>query len=149
MIHTLCNKDIEPIPNILVGEGFTETYYKMVKLRISDSEISWTLKVQENIYLEYLKQLMPCMTASEKMVLVTKVSSEFKNNLQENNQQMEKQVKPDWITDEQWKAVPSIGWWEDRKQGAEYIKQSKPRTTQEVQAQFSRLRSEKSWKQGE
>jgi len=62
---------------------------------------------------------------------------------------MEKQQKPDWITDEQWKAVPSISWWEDRKQGAEYIKQSKPRTTQEVQAQFSRLRSEKNWKQGE
>jgi hypothetical protein len=57
--------------------------------------------------------------------------------------------KPDWITDEQWKAVPSISWWEDQKQGAEYIKQSKPRTTQEVQAQFSRLRSERNWNQEE
>jgi len=59
------------------------------------------------------------------------------------------QQKPDWITDEQWKAVPSISWWEDQKQGAEYIKQSKPRTIQEVQDQFSRLRKEKNWKQGE
>lgn len=59
------------------------------------------------------------------------------------------QQKPDWITDEQWKAVPSISWWEDRKQGAEYIKQSKPLTTQEVKDQFSRLRNERNWKQGE
>ena len=61
----------------------------------------------------------------------------------------EEQTKPDWITDEQWKAVPSISWWEDRKPGAEYIKQSKTPTIQEAQAQFSRLRSEKNWNQGE
>ncbi len=69
-------------------------------------------------------------------------------DLRAKQQQVTKQ-KPDWITDEQWKAVPSIGWWEDQKQGAEYIKQSKPRTTQEVQAQFSRLRNEKNWNQEE
>jgi hypothetical protein len=47
---------------------------------------------------------------------------------------MDNQQKPDWITDEQWKAVPSISWWEDQKKGEEYIKQSNPRTTHEVQA---------------
>lgn len=28
-------------------------------------------------------------------------------------------VKPDWITDEQWKAVPSVEWWEDSRKRAE------------------------------
>ena len=31
--------------------------------------------------------------------------------------------KPEWITEEQWKAVPSIGWWENNRKGAEYIKE--------------------------
>ena len=26
-------------------------------------------------------------------------------------------IKPDWITEEQWKTVPSVQWWEDQKQG--------------------------------
>jgi hypothetical protein len=60
---------------------------------------------------------------------------------------MKKEQKPDWITDKQWKAVPSISWWEDRKKGLEYIAQSKPQTIQDVQAQFSRLRCEKNWNQ--
>jgi hypothetical protein len=26
-------------------------------------------------------------------------------------------IKPDWITEEQWKTLPSVQWWEDQKQG--------------------------------
>jgi hypothetical protein len=61
---------------------------------------------------------------------------------------MEKQEKPDWITDKQWNTVPSVAWWEDSKKQGEYIEQSKPATVEEVQAQFSRLRNEKNWNQG-
>lgn len=84
MIHTTYNIDIELIPTILDGEGFTEIYHKMVKLRISDSEISWTLKVQENVYTEYVNQLVPGMTTSEKMQLVSKIANELKNTTVEN-----------------------------------------------------------------
>ena len=70
-----------------------------------------------------------------------KIRKEFKDQNKKNGSTK----KPDWITAEQWKAVPSISWWEDQKQGAEFIKQSKPRTIQEVQDQFSRLRSERNW----
>lgn len=56
---------------------------------------------------------------------------------------------PDWITEEQWKAVPSIAWRENSRKGAEFTQQSKPLTTEEVKAQFSRLRNEKNWNQGE
>jgi hypothetical protein len=62
---------------------------------------------------------------------------------------MENQIRPDWITPEQWSAVPSVTWWEDQKKGAEYIAQSKPMSPQEAQVQFSRLRNSKNWSQGE
>lgn len=52
-------------------------------------------------------------------------------------------VKPDWIIDEQWKAVPSVEWWEDSRKRAESIAQSKPQTMQEIRDQFSRLRNSK------
>ena len=84
MILTTYNIDIESIPTILDGEGFTEIYHKMVKLRISDSEISWTLKVQENVYTEYVNQLVPGMTISEKMQLITKIANELNNTTVEN-----------------------------------------------------------------
>jgi hypothetical protein len=71
------------------------------------------------------------------------------NEMHKRIKNMETQTKPDWITDEQWKAVPSIGWWENNRKGAEHIAQSKPPTKEEVSAQFSRLRNEKNWKQGE
>ena len=61
---------------------------------------------------------------------------------------MEKEQKPDWITDEQWKAVPSITWWEDSKIRKESIARQKPSTVQEAQAQFLRLRNSKNWNQG-
>lgn len=56
--------------------------------------------------------------------------------------------KPDWITEEQWKTVPSVQWWKDQKQGEIYIKQSKPLTTQEVLDQMERLRTSKNWNEG-
>lgn len=59
---------------------------------------------------------------------------------------MEKQVKPDWITDEQWVAVPSEFHWLSQKRGAESLAQSKTQTTEEIKAQFLRLRSVKNWK---
>jgi hypothetical protein len=61
---------------------------------------------------------------------------------------MEKQTKPDWITDKQWKTVPTIAWWEDSKKRMKSIEQSKPATSEEIQAQFIRLRSEKNWEKG-
>ena len=59
-----------------------------------------------------------------------------------------KQIKPDWITEDQWKAVPSISWWEDQKAGKEYLEQQKPVTPEEAKAQFERLRNEKNWREG-
>jgi hypothetical protein len=60
----------------------------------------------------------------------------------------ENNIKPDWITEEQWKNVPSVQWWEDQKQGEIYIKQSKPVTLEEALAQMERLRNSKNWKEG-
>lgn len=60
----------------------------------------------------------------------------------------QKEVKPDWITDEQWEAIPYSDHWLNQKKGAEYIKQSKPATPEESKAQFERLRNEKNWKEG-
>ena len=57
-------------------------------------------------------------------------------------------IKQDWITQEQWKTVPSVQWWEDQGQGKLYIEQSKPLTTREVLGQLERLRTSKNWKQG-
>lgn len=54
--------------------------------------------------------------------------------------------KPDWITDQEWKAVPSVGWWEDVRVMKESIARQKPVTPEEAKAQFSRLRNEKNWK---
>lgn len=71
--------------------------------------------------------------------------SELKNQLSQNQKQ--KEVKPDWITDEQWEAIPYSDHWLNQKEGAEYIKQSKPATMEEVHAQFERLRNEKNWKE--
>ena len=62
---------------------------------------------------------------------------------------MEQQIKPDWITDEQWSIVPSVGWWEDSKKMGESIAQSKPVTPEEALAQTIRLRNSKNWNQGE
>lgn len=56
-----------------------------------------------------------------------------------------KKTKPDWITLEQWKAVPDEQWWMDEKKKKQYLAQSKPHTPEEALTQFSRLRSEKIW----
>ncbi len=57
-------------------------------------------------------------------------------------------IKPDWITDEQWHNVPSVQWWENQKQGEIYLEQSKPVTTEEALAQIERLRTSKNWNEG-
>ena len=57
-------------------------------------------------------------------------------------------IKQEWITQEQWKTVPSVQWWEGQRQGRLYIEQSKPLTTPEVLGQLERLRTSKNWKQG-
>ena len=57
-----------------------------------------------------------------------------------------KQTRPDWITEEQWKTVPSVQWWEDVRVMKQSIAQQKPVTPEEAKAQFSRLRNEKNWK---
>lgn len=61
---------------------------------------------------------------------------------------MDNQTKPDWITDEQWKINPNVYHWEQQKRGAESQAQLPPATTQEALDQFTRLKSEKNWKQG-
>ena len=57
--------------------------------------------------------------------------------------QQDQGTKPDWITDEQWAAVPSVGWWEDSRKRAQSIAQSKPVTPQEALEQTTRLRNSK------
>ncbi len=57
-------------------------------------------------------------------------------------------IKPDWITDEQWHNVPSVQWWEDQKLKKDYLEQSKPVTTEEALAQMERLRTSKNWNEG-
>jgi hypothetical protein len=52
---------------------------------------------------------------------------------------METKTKPNWITAEQWSAVPFIDWWADSKKRMEYIAQSKPVTPQEALAQSMKL----------
>jgi hypothetical protein len=52
---------------------------------------------------------------------------------------MEKKIKPDWITDKQWEAVPSEKHWLDQKKGEEYLAQCKPITPEEAIAQLERL----------
>lgn len=52
-------------------------------------------------------------------------------------------VKHDWIKNEQWKAVPSVEWWEDSRKRAKSITQSKPVTPQEAFDQTIRLRNSK------
>ena len=59
------------------------------------------------------------------------------------------QVKPDWITDEQWKANPNIYHWEQEKKGAESQAKLPPVTPEEALAQTIRLRNEKNWKDRE
>jgi hypothetical protein len=59
---------------------------------------------------------------------------------------MSKQQKPDWITDQQWKAVPSVEWWEDARVKMQSIAQRKPLTPEGAKALFARLKSEKNWK---
>ena len=54
-------------------------------------------------------------------------------------------TKPDWISEKQWRNVPSVQWWENQKQGEIYIKQSKPVTTEEALSQMERLRNSKNW----
>lgn len=61
---------------------------------------------------------------------------------------MEKQEKPDWITDRQWKTVPNEDHWLSQKRIGEYIANSKPVTPEEAIAQMERLRSEKNWNEG-
>lgn len=60
-----------------------------------------------------------------------------------------KSEKPEWITERQWEAVPSVNHWLNQKKGMESYAQSKPATPTEAIAQLERLRSEKNWKQGE
>ena len=38
----------------------------------------------------------------------------------------QEQQRPDWITPEQWEAVPYVSWWEANRRGEELNKQSKP-----------------------
>ncbi len=45
------------------------------------------------------------------------------------------------------KAVPSLKWWENEQEAKKSIEQQKPVTPEEAQAQFSRLRNEKTWNQ--
>lgn len=77
---------------------------------------------------------------------IARMSPEKVKELNEELKAKQKEVKPDWITDEQWKAIPYSDHWLNQKKGAEYIKQSKPATPEESKAQFERLRNEKNWK---
>lgn len=56
------------------------------------------------------------------------------------------QTKPDWITPEQWKAVPNVQWWENNRASSEYIKNSRPVTQEEALAQLKSHRESPNWK---
>lgn len=58
----------------------------------------------------------------------------------------ENQTKPDWITLEQWKAVPNVQWWENNRARSEYIKNSRPVTQEEALAQLKSHRESPNWK---
>ena len=77
------------------------------------------------------------------------IEDHFQAHNQINPNKKSNQTKPDWITDEQWKINPNVYHWEQQKRGAESQAQLPPATTQEALDQFTRLRNEKSWKQGE
>lgn len=52
---------------------------------------------------------------------------------------MEAQIKPDWITDKQWKANPNVYHWERSRQAMQSIKQSKeqpPLTREQLEQQM-------------
>lgn len=52
---------------------------------------------------------------------------------------MEAQKKPDWITDEQWKANPNVYHWEQSRQAIQSVKQSQeqpPLTREQVEQQM-------------
>lgn len=51
-----------------------------------------------------------------------------------------KQKKPEWITDKQWKAVPSVRWWEDVEIRKKNIAKQKPQTIQEIEETLARLK---------
>lgn len=53
---------------------------------------------------------------------------------------MESQVKPDWITDQQWAANPNIYQWERSRKAMQYNAQSKPVTYEEAVEQERRNR---------
>ncbi len=36
---------------------------------------------------------------------------------------MEKTVKPDWVTDEQWEAVPNVNHWEESRKAMQSLEQ--------------------------
>jgi hypothetical protein len=63
----------------------------------------------------------------------------LRKKMKENN------IKPDWITQEQWKNVPSVQWWVNQKQGEIYIKQLKPVTAEEAIEQMVKLRQSANW----
>jgi hypothetical protein len=55
---------------------------------------------------------------------------------------MEKQQKPDWITDEQWEANPNVYHWEQSRKAMQFLKQSQkvPITHEEVVQQMRNRR---------
>ena len=76
---------------------------------------------------------------------VTRMVDDEKNICKKSK---EENTHPDWITDEQWKAVPSAQWWEDSRRCAEYLANAEPVSREEALAQFERLRQDPKWHQG-
>ena len=57
-------------------------------------------------------------------------------------------IKQGWITQDQWKTVPSVQWWTDSKLKKDYLEQSRPVTTEEALSQMEQLRNSKNWNEG-
>jgi len=113
----------------------------------TDKEIRIIAKVLPEVvvrYTELMNQIMNPEDYDNQIELLKRATWEITEKISS----MEKEQKPDWITDEQWKGVPSIAWWENNKKIGESLARQKPSTVQEAQAQFLRLRNSKNWSEG-
>ncbi len=95
--------------------------------------------------------LLKAMRAAKSMEELQKLpySQEQRTNQLNQAYKAHSQVKPDWITDDQWKINPNVYHWEQSKKAMDLQKLLPTPTLEEVKAQFSRLSDSKNWNQEE
>ena len=95
--------------------------------------------------------LLKAMRAAKLMDELQKLpySQEQRTNQINHADKEYNQVKPDWITDDQWKINPNVYHWEHSKKAMESQALLPTPTLEEVLEQTMRLRNEKNWNQEE